>query len=195
MESNRISPEEKEKITASNAHLFIARHIADYWPCEINSARMTSFLESQYGMSILAYPYPVSLEHYELAFEYLQSQHMLFPRPAEEPEPEDPAVARERNAQERLRANYKARQHAEQLQIAKTMPLSDLRKVVGVGDAAQRARRSVAARTQDDRESNRLTLQERDARAAARFRVMQVNPSLNRNSLEFSKKVAEAMAK
>ncbi len=195
MTASTITSQQKEEITSANAHLFKARHIHDFWPSAINSQRMTDFLESQLGMPILEWPYPIHLDQFEVAFEYLNSQHMLYPRPEEEPEPENPAVTRERLAQQKVRDDFDARQRAEKLQIAKTMPLSDLRKVVGVGDAAQRAQRSVAARTQDDRESNRLTPQELGARARARHAVMVTNPNLNRNSLEFSKLVAEEMAK
>jgi hypothetical protein len=195
MQPNRITESEKNKITDANLHLFVARHINDYWPCAINSQRMTDFLESQLGCPLVEWPYPLHLDQIETAFAYLNSQHMLHPRPEEEPEPEAQSVTRERLAQQKVRDDYTARQRAEQVQIAKTMPLNELRKVVGVGDAAQRARRSVAERTQDDRESNRLTPQELDARARARHAVMVANPSLNRNSLEFSKLVAEEMAK
>jgi hypothetical protein len=195
MQSNRITEAEKTKITDANLHLFVERHIQDYWPCQINSQRMVDFLESQFGMSLVDWPYPLHLEQIETAFAYLNSQHQLFPRPAEEAEPEAPEVTRERLAQQKVRDNYDARQRAEQLHIAKTMPLNDLRNVVGVGDAAQRAQRSVAARTQDDKQSGRLTPSEVDARAQARDAVMKANPSLNRNSLEFSKLVQAEMAK
>lgn len=196
---SNITLEEKNRISESNLHLFVERHIHDYWPCATNSARMIDFLQSQYGMTLEQYPYPLHLEEIETAFFYLQSQHMLFPRPADEPEPEDPEVTRERLAQQKVRDDFDARQRAEQLRIAKTMPLNELRNVIGVGDAAQRAQRRaetpIASRTLDDRESNRLTPQELDARARARTSVMMANPRLNRNSLEFSKLVAEEMAK
>ena len=89
MQPSRITLEERNRITDQNAHLFKARHVNDYFPSEINSQRMMDFIESQLGMPISEWPYPLHLDQFEVAFEYLNSQHMLFPRPADEPEPED----------------------------------------------------------------------------------------------------------
>ena len=190
-----ITKAERDSITDSAAHLFKARHIHDYWPSEINSQRMTDFVESQLGCPLVEWQYPITLDMWETAFAYLQSQHMLFPRPAEAPEPEDPAVTRERLAQQKVRDDYNRRQRAAQTERDRNMPLSELGKIVGVQNGQLRAQRSVAERTKDDRQSNRLTPQELDARAKARNAVMVQNPRLNRNSLEFSKLVAAEMAK
>src|SRR5580692_2933162 len=111
-----ITLEEKNRITDSNLHLFIARHVHDYYPCAVNSQRMVDFLESQLGMKLADWPYPLHLEEIETAFFYLQSQHTLFPRPAEEPEPEAPEVTRERLAQQKVREDFDARQQAAQIE-------------------------------------------------------------------------------
>ena len=49
---SNITLEEKNRISESNLHLFVERHIHDYWPCATNSARMIDFLQSQYGMTL-----------------------------------------------------------------------------------------------------------------------------------------------
>lgn len=193
MTIHTITQSEKEKLTGAACELFKMRN-PDYWPTVLNSDKLVAFVESQIGMTIDAYPYPILVDAWQASYDHIKATSFFYERPVEE-EIEDPAVTRERLAQQKVRDDHAARQQAEQLRIAKTMPLNDLRKAVGVGDAAQRARRSVAERTQDDRESNRLTPQELDARARARHAVMVANPSLNRNSLEFSKLVAEEMAK
>jgi hypothetical protein len=190
MEPTRLSVEEVGRLTDANAHLFVAKH-PEYWPCEINSRKMIKFIISQVGEG---YPFVWPIDFFENAFQYISQHDFFLPRPVEE-EIEDAAVTRERLAQEKVRTDYAARQRAEQLRIAKTMPLNDLRNAVGVGDAIMRSQRSIAARTQDDKQSGRLTPSELDARAQARDAVMKANPLLNRNSLEFSKLVAAEMAK
>jgi hypothetical protein len=193
MPIHTITLEEKERITGQSANLFKARH-QEFYPCVANSDKLISFIESQLGMSILDYPWPLQLEQFEAAYDHIMATSWFYERPVEE-EVVNPAVVEEQRKQQQVRDDYDARQRAEQLHIAKTMPLNELRNMVGVGDAAQRAQRSVAARTQDDRQSNRLTQDELNARAAARDAVMLAHPNLNRNGLEFSKKVAEEMAK
>ena len=81
MQLNQITEEEKKRITDSNLHLFVERHIHDYWPCATNSARMIDFLQSQLGMTLEQYPYPLHLEEIETAFFYLQSEHKLLSAP------------------------------------------------------------------------------------------------------------------
>ena len=124
---------------------------------------------------------------------------MLFPRPADEPEPEDPEVTRERLAQQKVRDDFDARQRAEQLRIAKTMPaLNELRNVIGVGDAAQRAQRR--AETPIASRTGRPRKQSSNATGIGRqsTRPYQCNDGKSPSQSEqfgVSKLVAEEMAK
>ena len=105
---SNITLEEKNRISESNLHLFVERHIHDYWPCATNSARMIDFLQSQYGMTLEQYPYPLHLEEIETCFFYLQSEHKLLPRP-EEVEEVDEAAWRRSGTAERVRSDHAAR--------------------------------------------------------------------------------------
>ena len=186
---NNITLEEKNRISDSNLHLFIARHIHDYYPCAVNSQRMIDFLESQFGMTLAQWPYPLHLEEIETAFFYLQSQHMLFPRPADEPEPEDPEVIRERNAAQKVRDDYAARRQAERTQQDKNMSLKELGNKVSqqnVQFREQRDRNELPTRTLG-LESRSLATVEFGDKATARANVALQNPTLDRNGAEFAR--------
>lgn len=196
---NNITLEEKNRISESNLHLFVARHIHDYYPSEINSRRMVDFLESQFGMTLEQWPYPLHLEEIETAFFYLQSQHMLFPRPAEEPEPEDPEVIREREAQERVRADYAAKVEADRIARAKTIPIEQLGAEVAQQNnifREQKKRNELPTRT--------LRLESRPLmgskfpvshEAQARATVALENPSLARNGADFMRLYAAELSR
>jgi hypothetical protein len=193
---NNITVEGKNRISDSNLHLFVERHIHDYWPCAVNSQRMVDFLESQFGMTLAQWPYPLHLEEIETAFFYLRSQHMLFERPVEE-EVEDPEAVRESQAQERVRADYAARQQAAQAERDRKMPLSELSKVVSVQNAdfrAQRDQNLLPTRT-PGLESRSLSNVTMGIKATARANVALVNPSLDRNGSEFSRLCAAEVAR
>ena len=189
MQPSTITAEEKARITDQNAHLFKARHIADYWPNAINSQRIMDFIQSQLGMPLDEWPYPIHLDQFEVAFEYLNSQHMLYPRPEEEPEPEDPAVTREREAQQRVRDDYDARQAAEKTAREKAMPLHELGKIVSVQNKDFRNQREqnllpVRATGLESRHVEQVKL---GIPAQARVNVGLAHPELSPKSGEFSK--------
>lgn len=198
MNASTITPEEKVRITDQNAHLFKARHIADYWPSAINSQRIMDFIQSQLGMPIDQWPYPIHLDQFEVAFEYLTQNAMLFPRPEEEPEPEDPAVVKERQTQERVRADYDARQRAEQIQRDKNMPLKELGAKVSQQNAdfrEQRDQNLLPTRT-PGLESRPLSTVTFGDKATARANVSLAHPEItDRNGPEFSRLYAAELAR
>ncbi len=200
MQPSTITVEEKVRITDQNAHLFKARHVNDYWPSEINSQRIMDFLATQLGMQVEEWPYPIHLDQFEVAFEYLNSQDMLYPRPEEEPEPEDPDVVRERDTQQRVRADYAAKVEADKIARAKTIPLAQLGAEVSQQNAIfrnQRNRNELPTRT--------LRLESRplmgskfpvSQEAQARATVALAHPEIkDRNSAEFSRLYAAELAR
>jgi hypothetical protein len=190
----QLTQQEVSDISADNATRFVGVY-PEYYPSEYNSTLMMAHLETQIGTR-----YPYSLENYVAAYEYLKDVLQL--RPTAPPSDADIAALTEQQKQEQVRADYqrgivaqRESQAAQQRTAEKNIPLQVLAGRVGVQNAALRAQRSIAARTQDDRESNRLTPQELDARAQARHTVMLAHPGLNRNSLQFSQLVATELAK
>jgi|HubBroStandDraft_5_1064220.scaffolds.fasta_scaffold30496_4 hypothetical protein len=184
-----ITLEEKNRLTDQAARLFVARHVNDYFPCELNSQKLCNFITSQLGEN---YPFVWTLDHLESAFAYLNEHDFLLQRPVEV-EDKSAQITEQQRALEAANTNLAACK-AEEIRIAKRMPLKELGQFTSVENAKLRAQRSVAARTQTDSESNRLTKQELDARAQARLKVMTENPGLSRTSVEFSKLVAAELA-
>jgi hypothetical protein len=191
-----ITLEEKNKITDSNLHLFVARHVHDYWPCAINSQRMVDFLESQLGMTLAEWPYPLHLEQIETAFAYLQSQHMLFPRP-EEQEVVDEAAAEEARKQQKVRDDFDARQRAAQTERDRNMPLKELGKVVSVQnkDFRQQREQNLLPTRKPGLESRHVEQVQLGIVAQARVNVGLANPGLDTHSAEFSRKCGVEVAR
>jgi hypothetical protein len=196
MQSNRITEAEKTKITDANLHLFVERHIQDYWPCQINSQRMVDFLESQFGMSLVDWPYPLHLEQIETAFAYLNSQHRLVPRPEEE-EIVDEAAALEARKQQQVRDDYDAQQRAAKIQRDMNMPLNELAKVVSVQNKDFREQRDqnllpVRSTGMESRAVSTVTL---GPKAQARVNVGNANPGLDTHSAEFTRLYAAELSR
>jgi hypothetical protein len=191
-----ITVEEKNRISDSNLHLFVERHIHDYWPSKINSQRMVDFLEGQFGMSLEAWPYPLHLEQIEMAFAYLNSQHMLFPRPEEE-EVVDEAVVEEARKQQQVRDNYAARQRAAQAERDRTMDIKELGAKVSRQNAQFRAQRdqNILPGRPVGQSSRSLGAVTMGIKATARANVALANPSLDRNGSEFSRLCAAEVAR
>jgi hypothetical protein len=196
MPVHTITLEERNRITDQNAHLFIARHVNDYFPCAANSEKLCGFIESQLGMPIVDWPYPLMLEQYEAAYSYLLQNSWFYPRP-NEPEVEDSAVTRERLAQERVRAEYDAQQTAAKTQRDKAMPLNELAKVVGVQNAdlrQQRETRGLPVR-QPGTESRSLATVTFGDRATARANTAAAQPELAVDSQEWNRHYAAELAR
>ncbi|MGB8441592.1 MAG: hypothetical protein WCE26_19495 [Candidatus Acidiferrales bacterium] len=186
-----ITLEEKNRITDSNLHLFVARHVHDYWPCAYNSQRMIDFLESQLGRTLAQWPYPLHLEGIETAFFYLQSEHKLLSRP-EEVEEADEAAEEEARKQQQVRDDYEARREAEQIQRDKNMPLKELGAKVSRQNAdfrQQREQNLLPTRT-PGLESRHVEQVQLGIAAQARVNVGLANPSLDTHSAEFARKCA-----
>jgi hypothetical protein len=195
MEPNRISFEEKERLTGAAANLFKARH-PEYWPTQANSDKLISFIESQLGMSILEYPYPLQVDNFEAAYEHILATSWFYQREPEV-EVEDPAVVKERQAQERVRAEYDVQQAAAKMQRDRNMPLSELGKIVGVQNAdfrAQRELNKLPVRS-TGMESRRVEQVKLGIPAQARVNVGLANPGLDTHSAEFTKKYAAELAR
>jgi hypothetical protein len=193
MEPHRISESEKARLTDQAAHLFIARHVRDYFPCEINSRKMMNFIESQLGEN---YPYPFTLDHFEAAFDYLNTHDFLLQRPIEEPEV-DPAVARENAAQQKVRDDHAARVEADKIARDRAMPLTELGAKVSQQNAQFREQRDqnlLPTRT-PGLESRSLSTVTFGDKATARNNVAMANPTLNRNGAAFMKLYAEELQK
>src|SRR5271156_2284963 len=128
MTIHTITAEERNRLTDQAAHLFIARHVRDYFPCEINSRKIMNFIWQNLGEG---YPYPLTLDHFENSFSYLSENDFLLQRPVEEPEV-DPAVVEENRKQQAVRDDYASRVEADKIARAKNIPLNQLRNEVGV---------------------------------------------------------------
>lgn len=188
---SNITLEEKNRISESNLHLFVERHIHDYWPCATNSARMIDFLQSQYGMTLEQYPYPLHLEEIETCFFYLQSEHKLLPRPEEVEEVDEDAL-REEAAQERVRSDHAARVAADKTAREKAMPLSELGKIVSVQNKDFRGQRELGQLPirKTGLESRHVEQVQLGIVAQARVNVGNANPGLDTHSAEFARKCA-----
>lgn len=191
MQPHRITPEEKHQMTLQNMRQFVARN-PDYYPSPANSAKLLGLWESQVGCSEDEWPYPVGLEDIQACYDHIVATSWFYTRPVETVDTSAQDAEQERLL--KVANDNLAAARANEIRVAKTVPLRELRDFVGVENAKSRAQRSVAARTQTDNESNRLTPQEVNARAAARLKVMTENPGLSRTSIEFSKKVAAELA-
>ncbi|MGA7638011.1 MAG: hypothetical protein WA657_12370 [Candidatus Acidiferrales bacterium] len=195
MEPNRISLEEKERLTGQAANLFKVRH-PEYLPSVANSEKLIGFIESQLGMSIFQYPYPLQVDNFEVAYEHIKQTSWFFEREPEIVE-EDPAIVRERNAQQKVRDDHAARVEAEQIQRDKNMPLKELGAKVSRQNAdfrAQREQNLLPTRT-PGLESRHVEQVQLGIAAQARVNVGLANPSLDTHSAEFSKKCAVEVAR
>jgi|SRR5271169_5523536 len=185
MQPLTISFEEKERITGASANLFKARH-PNFWPCQANSDKLIGFIESQLGFSILDYPYPLQVEQFTAAYEHILKTSWFYERPVEE-EVEDPAVVRERNAQQKVRNDFDARQAAERTARDKNIPLNQLRNEVGVQNAdfrQQRDRNELPVRS-TGMESRHVEQVKLGIPAQARVNVGLENPGLDIHSAKF----------
>jgi|HubBroStandDraft_6_1064221.scaffolds.fasta_scaffold00205_26 hypothetical protein len=195
MQVHTITTDEKERITGQAANLFKVRH-PDFYPCQANSDKLISFIESQLGMSILDYPYPLQLAQFEAAYDHILATSWFYARPEEVIE-EDPAVVRERNAQQKLRDDFDARQRFERTQRDKNMPLAELGKVVSVQNAdfrAQRELNNLPVRT-PGLESRHVEQVQLGIKAQARVNVGLAHPELDVKSSEFAKLCAGELSR
>lgn len=193
MQPATITPEERNRMTDQNAHLFIARHVIDYFPCPANSQKICDFIISQVGAD---YPYHWPIDFFENAFAYISEHSWFYQRPVEE-EVEDPAVTRERLAQERVRTDHAARVKAETIARDKVTPLNELGAKVSqqnVDFREQRDRNELPTRT-PGLESRSLATVTFGDKAAARANVALANPSLPRDGAEFSRLYAAELAR
>jgi hypothetical protein len=191
-----ITKQERDSITDANAHLFIARHVKDYFPCSANSEKLCGFIESQLGMPIVDFPYPLQLEQYEAAFEHIMATGWFHQRPEEVIE-EEPAVLRERLAQQKVRDDYDAQQRAAKIARDKNVPLNQLRNEVGGQNKDFRQQRDAnllptRATGMESRAVSTVTL---GPKAQARVNVGNANPGLDIHSAEFTKLYAAELAR
>ncbi len=193
MQVHTITTEERNRMTDQAAHLFVARHVKDYFPCPANSQKICDFIISQVGED---YPYFWPIEFFENAFAYISEHGWFYVRP-EEVETEDPAVTRERLAQERVRTEHAARVAADKIARDRAMPLSDLRNVVGVQnkDFREQREQNLLPVRSTGMESRHVEQVKLGITAQARVNVGNANPGLNPNSAQFTKKYAEELSK
>ena len=109
----RITPEEKARLTDSACHLFMARN-PEFFPCQANSERLISFVHSQLGMTIDDFPYPITVEQWQAAYDHIVRTAWFYARPEEEPNRKTRLSCRERHAQQKVRDDFDARQRADQ---------------------------------------------------------------------------------
>jgi hypothetical protein len=193
MPVHTIDLEEKERLTGQAANQFKARH-PEYWPCQANSDKLIGFIESQLGCPIVDYPYPLQLENFEVAYEHIKATSWFYTCP-EEPKVEDPAVIRDQAALEAANANLAACR-AEEIRIAKKMPLKELGTFTSVENAKLREARDQNLLPdrpvgQSSRPLSTVTL---GMKATARANVALANPPLDRNSSEFAKLYAAELS-
>jgi hypothetical protein len=187
MESHRISESEKAALTDSACHLFVARN-PDYWPCAANSEKLLSFVQQQLGQSLDEFPYPVLVDQWQAAYEHIKKTSWFYERPSE-PEVIDEAAAEEARKQQAVRDNHDAQQRAAKIARDKAMPLSDLRKVVGVQNVQFREQREqnllpVRSTGMESRAVSTVTV---GPKAQARVNVGLQNPGLDTHSVEFTR--------
>jgi hypothetical protein len=189
----RLTASEVARLTDQAAHLFIARHVNDYWPCNLNSNKMMNFIESQLGEN---YPYPFTLEHFEAAFAYLNQHDFLLPRPVEV-EDNSAQIAEQQRALEAANTNLAACK-AEEIRIAKRMPLKELGQFTSVENAKLREARDRGESSdrpvgQSSRPVSTITL---GVKAQARNNVALALPEItDRNGPEFSRLYAAELAR
>jgi hypothetical protein len=193
MQPTRLNAEEVARMTDASAHLFVARHVHDYWPCILNSQKVCNFITSQVGED---YPYPWPIDFFENAFAYLNEHDFLLQRPIEEPEI-DPAVAREQAAQQKVRDDYDARQTAAKLERDRNLPLNELAKVVSVQNAQLRKIRETSGLPvrSTGMESRHVEQVKLGIPAQARVNVGLAQPELSPKSAEFTKLYAAELAR
>jgi hypothetical protein len=192
-EPTRLNAAEVARLTDASAHLFVARHHADYYPCVLNSNKLMNFIESQVGAD---YPYPWPIDFFENAFQYISEHDFFLPRPVEE-EVVDPAVAREQAAQERVRTEYDERQRAAKTARYRNMPLSELAKVVGTQNADLREQRdqNLLPVRSTGMESRAVSTETLGPKAQARVNVGLANPGLDTHSAEFTRLYAAELSR
>jgi hypothetical protein len=191
-----ITKKERDSMTDAACELFKVRN-PDFWPSKVNAEKLVGFVERNLGMSLADYPYPVTINVWQDCYDYLLQHDFFYARPEEEPQPEDPAVVKERQTQERVRTDYDARQAAEKRQRDRNMPLSELGKVVSVQNAQLREIRETSglpfrATGMESRHVEQVNL---GIPAQARVNVGLANPGLDTHSAEFTKKCAAEMAR
>jgi hypothetical protein len=195
MTIHTIDAAEKARLTDSSCHLFIARN-PDFYPCQANSERLISFVHSQLGQTLDEYAFPVTVDMWQAAYEHIKKTSWFYERPVEE-EVEDPAVVREREAQQAVRDNHDAQQRAAKIARDKAMPLSELSKVVGVQNAQFREQRDLnnLPVRQPGTEPQSISQRTMGIRAQARINVATANPSLARDGAEFSRLCAAEISR
>ena len=187
MQPNRITPDEKARLTDSACHLFMARN-PDYWPSTANSERLIQFVQSQLGQTLDEVPFPILIDQWQAAYDHLKKVSWFYPRPVEE-EVEDAAVVKERNTQQKIRDDFDARQRAEQIQRDKNIPLKELGAKVSQQNSdfrRQREQNLLPTRT-PGLESRNVEQVQLGIAALARVNVGLARPELSPKSGEFSK--------
>jgi hypothetical protein len=187
MEPNQISREERDKLTGQAANLFKARN-PEYYPSPANSDKLVTFVESQIGMPLLDFPCVVTADMWQAAYDHIKKTSWFYERPVEV-EVEDPAVTRERLAQERVRTEHAARVAADKIARDKAMPLSDLRNVVGVQNKDFREQRdqNLLPVRSTGMESRAVSTVQLGVKAQARVNVGLANRGLDTHSAEFTR--------
>jgi hypothetical protein len=190
-EPTRITAEEKTRLTDSACHLFLARN-PEFFPCAANSEKLISFVHSQLGMTIDQYIYPITVDQWQVAYGHIKATSWFLERPIEEDN--SAQTAEQQRALEVSNANLAACK-AEEIRIAKQMPLKELGKFTSVENAKLREARDRGESSdrpvgQSSRHVEQIQL---GIKARARVNVGNANPGLNPNSAEFSKKYAEEL--
>jgi hypothetical protein len=187
MEPHRITESEKARLTDEACQLFKVRN-PDFYPCQANSEKLISFVHSQLGQTLDEFPYPILVEQWQTAYDHIKKTSWFYERPSE-PEVIDEAAAEEARKQQAVPDNHDAQQRAAKIARDKAMPLSDLRKVVGVQNKDFREQRDqnllpVRSTGMESRAVSTVTL---GPKAQARVNVGLQNPGLDTHSVEFTR--------
>lgn len=190
MPVHTITVEERNRMTDQAAQLFVERHGHDYFPCPANSQKICDFINSQVGEN---YPYHWPIEFFENAFAYLSEHSWFYQRP-EELEVEDPEQQRALKAANDSLAACKA----EEVRIARAMPLSELGKFTSVENAKLREARDRGE--SPDRpvgqSSRPISTVKLGDKAQARINVATAHPEItDRNGAAFVKLYAAELAR
>ena|ERR1700677_905931 len=188
-----MSPKERDAATKWAANQF-KELTPDFFPCMHNSTKLLNWLNEQLGPEY-GFSFPYCLEHFQAAWEHLNSIGTIF---IQRPESDESKAERQRQVDAQNEADERLIQHAAEVQtwvdgqekILKDMPLRDLRTMaVQQRDAIKKG--EIERTSYRDAPASRVI--NVSGLAAARTRVMAKFPTMKTNSDDFNRLVQQEL--
>jgi hypothetical protein len=192
MEPNRISYEEKERMTGQACELFKVRN-PDFWPSKVNAEKLVGFVERNLGMSLAEYPYPVDVQVWQDCYDYLLQNDFFYTRPVEE-DNNSAQTAENQRALQAANDNLAAAK-ANEIRIARAMPLKALGNFTAVENAKIRREGGLKEHVQPGSESRPLSQATFGLKAQARANTAAAHPELAIDSQEWNRHYATELAR